>query len=317
MESIKAYLRDIRKVEKLGFEEEIKLARRAKRGDRNARDRLIHANLPLVINMAKKYSFLGLPLTDLIEEGNIGLMHAVTKFNPNKGYRFSTYAAWWIRQYITRAIANQARVVRLPVYINEMISKWRKVSEKLSHKFGRKPTDKEIAKAMGISVGKVKEIAELSGRASSLDRRVIEESSTEFVDLIEDITAKDAVDELVNFFHHEKVAELLGMMPEREREILSMRFGFKEGVTHTLSEVAEKFSLSRERVRQIEANALRKMRKLLTSEQAKKFYSLEKRLKAEESRELHKMTRRRRKTEVKSRKRTFSLRSKKEKHGKR
>ncbi|MCM8778406.1 MAG: RNA polymerase sigma factor RpoD/SigA [Candidatus Omnitrophica bacterium] len=286
MEPIRAYLRDIKKVEKLTAEEEIKLARRAKRGDRIARDRLIHANLPLVINMAKKYSFLGLPLTDLIEEGNIGLMHAVTKFNPNKGYRFSTYAAWWVRQYITRAIANQARVVRLPVYINEMISKLHKVTERLSHKLGRKPTDKEIAKEMDISVRKVKEISQLSSRTSSLDRMVIEQSSTEFVDLVEDVTAKNAVDELVSLFRHEKVAELLSMMPEREREILSMRFGFQEGVPHTLSEVADKFSLSRERIRQIEANALKKMRKLLTSQQAKKFYFLKKRLREEEKKEL-------------------------------
>ncbi|MCM8783456.1 MAG: RNA polymerase sigma factor RpoD/SigA [Candidatus Omnitrophica bacterium] len=287
MEPIKAYLRDIKNVERLSAEEEFKIARRAKRGDRIARDRLIHANLPLVINMAKKYSYLGLPLTDLIEEGNIGLMRAVAKFNPNKGYRFSTYAAWWIRQYITRAIANQARVVRLPVYMNEMISKLRKINEKLSHKFGRKPTDKEIAKEMGISVQKVKEITELSVRSSSLDRMVLpEESSTEFVDLLEDLTSKNAIDELVSLFHHEKITELLGMMPDREREILSMRFGFIGGVTHSLSEVAKKFSISRERVRQIEENALKKLHKLLTSEQIKKISYVEKRLREEEKKEL-------------------------------
>ncbi|MGE4357204.1 MAG: RNA polymerase sigma factor RpoD/SigA [Candidatus Omnitrophota bacterium] len=289
MEPIKAYLRDISRVERLSVEDELKLARRAKRGDRNARDRLIHANLPLVINMAKKYSYLGLPLIDLIEEGNIGLMRAVTKFNPRKGYRFSTYAAWWIRQYITRAIANQARVVRLPVYINEMISKMRKITEKLSHKFGRKPTDKEIAKEMGITVKKVKEIVELSSRSSSLDRSILPEGgSTEFVDILEDATSKHAIDELVSLFHHEKVAELLSMMSEREREILSMRFGFKEGVTHSLSEVAKKFSISRERVRQIEENALKKLHKLLTSEQVKKLSVVEKHLKVEEEKELRK-----------------------------
>lgn len=263
-DAIKAYLKDVSKVERLTPEEELRLARRAKRGDLKARDRIIHANLPLVINMAKKYIYLGIPLADLIEEGNIGLMHAIKKYNPNKGYRFSTYAVWWVRQYITRAIANQARVVRLPVYINEMISKLHKVNEKLSHKFGRKPTYKEIAKEMGIPVKKVKEIEELSSRSSSLDRSVIEESSTEFIDLLEDITAKEAVDELTTLFHREKVIELLNKLPERERKILNMRFGFDKGETHSLSEVAEKFSISRERVRQIEENALKRLRKLLS-----------------------------------------------------
>lgn len=289
MELIRAYLKDVSKVERFTAEEEFKLARKAKRGDLKARERLIHANLPLVINMAKKYTYLGLSLADLIEEGNIGLMHAIKKYNPNKGYRFSTYAVWWIRQYITRAIANQARVVRLPVYINEMISKLRKTTERLSHKFGRKPTDKEIAKEMGISVKKVKEISELSGKTSSLDRGVVEESSTEFVDLLEDVTSKYAMDELVSLFHHEKVAELLSMIPEREREILSMRFGFKDGDIHSLSEVAKKFSISRERVRQIEEKALKKLKKLLTSyDKLKKFTVLKKKIKQQEQRELRK-----------------------------
>jgi RNA polymerase primary sigma factor len=296
MEPIRAYLRDIKKVERLTAEEEVKLARRAKRGDQEARRRMIHANLPLVINMAKKYSYLGMPLIDLIEEGNIGLMRAVTKFNPNKGYRFSTYAAWWIRQYITRAIANQARVVRVPVYMNEMMSKWRKVTERLSHKFGRRPADKEIAKEMQVSISKVKEIADLSLRSSSLDRTVVEESSTQFVDLLEDTTAKTAVDELVKLFHHEKVAELLSLMSERERQILSMRFGFIEGVIHSLNEVAQKFNISRERVRQIEQQALHKLRKLLSSPTAAKaLKAMEKKIKKEEERELDKESKYRKK----------------------
>ncbi len=293
MEPIRAYLRDIKKVERLTAEDEVKLARRAKRGDQEARHRMIHANLPLVINMAKKYSYLGMPLIDLIEEGNIGLMRAMTKFNPSKGYRFSTYAAWWIRQYITRAIANQARVVRVPVYMNEMMNKWRRVTERLAHKFGRRPSDREIAKEMGVSLAKVKEISDLSTRTSSLDRAVVEESATEFVDLLEDATAHTAADELVKLFHHEKVAELLSLMSDRERQILSMRFGFMEGVTHSLSEVAEKFSISRERVRQIEEAALGKLHKLLTSPgAAKALSSVERRIKKEENRELHAKIRR-------------------------
>jgi len=286
MEPIRAYLRDIKKVERLTAEEEIKLARKTKRGDQEARRRMIHANLPLVISMAKRYSYLGMPLTDLIEEGNIGLMRAVAKFNPDKGYRFSTYAAWWIRQYITRAIANQARVVRVPVYMNEMMSKWRKVTEKLAHKFGRKPTEKEVAKEMDVTARKVKEIADLSAKTTSLDRAVVEESTTEFVDLLEDASAHTAADELVKLFHHEKVAELLSMMSERERQILSMRFGFLEGITHSLHEVGQKFSLSRERVRQIEESALHKLRKLLASSTAiKALHSVERKIKKEETRE--------------------------------
>ncbi len=276
MEPIRAYLRDISKVERLSTEEEGKLSRRAKRGDQEARRRMIHANLPLVISMAKKYSYLGMPLIDLIEEGNIGLMRALAKFNPSRGYRFSTYAAWWIRQYITRAIANQSRVVRVPVYMNEMFNKWRKVVEKLSHKSGRKPTDKEIAREMNITVSKVKEITELTAKTSSLDASVAEESSTDFVDLLEDTSSRNATDELVNRFHHEKVAELLGLMSEREREILNMRFGFVEGISHSLSEIAKKFDISRERVRQIEEVALNKLKKLLSSPGAARSFKARK-----------------------------------------
>lgn len=284
MEPLRAYLRDIKKVERLTLDDEIKLARQAKRGNQEARRKIIHANLPLVINLAKKYSYLGIPLIDLIEEGNIGLMRALTKFNPQKGYRFSTYAAWWIRQYITRAIANQARVVRVPVYINEMINKWRRVTERLAHRFGRKPTDREVAKEMDISVTKVKEIADLSARTPSLNRSVVEESSTRFVDLIEDVSSRTAVDELVKLFHHEKVAELLGMMPERERQILTMRFGFMGGQIHSLNEVAQKFGISRERVRQIEETALHKLRRLLSSPSGiKTFYLWKRKIKEREA----------------------------------
>lgn len=259
---LRGYFREIRKIPVLTAEEERELAKRAQRGDEEARVKLIRSNLRLVVKIARKYERLGLPLADLIEEGNIGLIKALNRFNPKLGYRFSTYASWWIRQHIIRAIANQARVVRIPVYMTELLHKWRKVTEKLTHRYGRRPTDKEVAKELKIPVDKVQQLKQLAQTETSLDRQITEEAETEFIDLLQDEEI-EAVDELVNLFEKEEVEELLSMMDERSRKIIVLRFGLKDGIPKTLAEVARHFGITRERVRQIEKEALRKMRQIL------------------------------------------------------
>jgi RNA polymerase primary sigma factor len=262
---VRSYFREIRKIPILTAEEERRLAYLSQNGSEKASKQLIRSNLRLVIKIAKKYSNLGLPFPDLIEEGNIGLIKAVKKYDPRLGYRFSTYAAWWIRQHVIRAIANQARVVRIPVYMNELIHKWRKVTEKLTHRFGRKPKDSELAKELKIPVKKVGRLKQLAQRATSLDVPISEEGEAEFIDLIRDDEIA-AMDELVNLFEREKVDELLSMMDERERDILEMRFGLKDGITKTLAETARRFGVTRERIRQIEKDALDKMKKILSED---------------------------------------------------
>lgn len=262
---VRSYFREIRKIPLLTADEERKLAYRVRRGDEEARMKLIRSNLRLVIKIAKKYANLGLPFPDLIEEGNLGLMKAVNKYDPRMGYRFSTYAAWWIRQHVIRAIANQARVVRIPIYLNELLHKWRKVTEKLTHRYGRKPRDSEIAKELRIPVKKVEELKQLARRVTSLDVPISDEGDAEFIDLLKDDEIR-AMDELVNLFEKEKVDELLSMMDERERKIIEMRFGLIDGIARTLAETARKFGVTRERIRQIEKEALKKMKKILKSE---------------------------------------------------
>jgi len=268
MEAIRTYLKEIRNIPLLTAKEEIELSRRVRKGDKRARERMIRSNLRLVISIAKRYGHLGVPLMDLIEEGNIGLMKAVEKFNPRKGYRFSTYAAWWIRQSITRSIADQGKMIRVPVYVNELMSKWKKVSERLTHKLKRTPRDEEVAKKMRLPRDKAEQISVwLSVKTSSLEAPIGEEGENEVMDLVENQKAVSPDEDITRFLDKERIAGLLGIMSTREKEILDMRFALLGGRIHTLAEVARKLGVSRERVRQIEEAALRKLRKFVQQQE--------------------------------------------------
>jgi RNA polymerase primary sigma factor len=270
MDAIRLYLKDIKKLPLLTAEEEITLAKKIKRGDKAARAKMIQSNLRLVINIAKRYSHLGVSMLDLIEEGNIGLMKAVEKFNPKKGYRFSTYAAWWIRQYISRAIANQGKTVRMPVYVIELLMRYKKVTEHLTNSLKRKPRLSEVAKRMKLPMKRAKQLSKMVSGISSLNAPVGEEGSTEFMDLIEDESIVSAVDELSNFFTAERIRLILEKMSKREQKILTLRFGLKGGSPQTLRDAAKRFGITRERVRQIESAAMRKMREFML-QQEKEF----------------------------------------------
>ncbi|MDP3804114.1 MAG: sigma-70 family RNA polymerase sigma factor [Candidatus Omnitrophota bacterium] len=263
MDSIRLYLKDIKKIPLLTAEEEIDLAERIKKGDSKARVKMIQSNLRLVINIAKRYSHLGVSMMDLIEEGNLGLMKAVGKFNPKRGYRFSTYAAWWIRQYISRAIANQGKTVRMPVYIIELLMRFKKVTEHLTNSLKRKPRLNEIAKRMSLPMKRAKQLSKMVSGTSSLNAPVGDEGSTEFLDLIEDENMMSSADSLSNFLTQERIKLLLEKMSNREQKILSLRFGLKDGVPHTLRDTAKQFGITRERVRQIESAAMKKMREFM------------------------------------------------------
>jgi len=263
MDSIRLYLKDIKKLPLLTAEEELKIALKVKRGDKAARAKMIQSNLRFVISIAKRYSNLGVSMMDLIEEGNMGLMKAVEKFNPKRGYRFSTYAAWWIRQYISRAIANQGKTVRMPVYIIELLMRFKKTTEHLTNSLKRKPRSSEIAKRMRIPIKRVKQLNKMVSGISSLNAPVGDEGSTEFLDLIEDVNMTSAVDELSNFLTQERIKGLLEKMSKREKKILTLRFGLKDGVPHTLRDTAKNFGITRERVRQIESAAMKKMKEFI------------------------------------------------------
>jgi RNA polymerase primary sigma factor len=268
MESLKIYLKEIRTIPLLNAEEEVALSKRIKKGDEQARKTMIRANLRLVINIAKRYMHLGIPFMDLIEEGNLGLMKAVDRFNPKKGFRFSTYAAWWIKQGITRSISEQGKIIRVPVYMNDLIAKWRKKKEQLSQKLKRMPTDEEIAKKLKLSKDKIEQINFwMSTSTSSLEAPIGEDSEGQVSDLIEDeasISPDAAIEHLLD---KERVNSLLEGMTEREREILDLRFGLADKKPRTLAEVAKKLGVSRERIRQIEEAALRKLKKFITEQE--------------------------------------------------
>ncbi len=272
MDPIRLYLKDIKNLPLLTPEEEIYLAKRIKKGDNFARHKMIQSNLRLVINIAKRYSGLGVSMLDLIEEGNLGLMKAVEKFNPNKGYRFSTYAAWWIRQYISRAIANQGKTVRIPVYITEMMSRFKKVIDHLSNALKRKPRLSEISKKMRLPMKRVKLLNKMMAGISSLNAPIGEEGTTEFMNLIEDESIISAVDGLSNFLMQERIKGLLEKMQKRERKILSLRFGLKDGVPHTLRDTAKHFGITRERVRQIESAAMKKIREMMVQQEKESVF---------------------------------------------
>lgn len=267
MDAIRLYLKDIKHLPLLTPEEEISLAEKIKKGDKAARHKMIQSNLRLVINIAKRYSHLGVSMLDLIEEGNLGLMKAVEKFNPKKGYRFSTYAAWWIRQYISRAIANQGKTVRVPVYIIELLMRYKKITEHLTSNLNRKPRLNEIAKRMHLPMKRVKQLHKMVSGVSSLNAPVGEEGSTEFMDLIEDEKMESALDGLSNFLTQQRIKDLLEKMSKREKKILNLRFGLKDGVSHTLRDTAKHFGITRERVRQIESAAMKKMREFMIQQE--------------------------------------------------
>lgn len=266
MENIKSYIREVRKVPLLTAKEEMALAKKVRKGDLEARDMMIRSNLRLVINIAKRYIYLGIPFMDLIEEGNVGLMKAVEKFNPNKGFRFSTYAAWWIKQSVTRSIFEQSRTIRIPVYVNELLSKYKKTNEKLMGKLRRMPTDSEVAKSMKVSLDKITKLHGCVAKPTSLDTPIDEDGGSEIIDLIEDKSSASPEKALNNFFDKERLNSLLEFVNEREHEVLNMRFGLIDGTSYTLADVAKKLRVSRERVRQIEENALKKLKKFMAEQ---------------------------------------------------
>jgi RNA polymerase primary sigma factor len=268
MESLKLYLKEIRTIPLLTAEEEVKLSKRIKKGDEQARKHMIRANLRLVINIAKRYMYLGIPFLDLIEEGNLGLMKAVEKFNHKKGFRFSTYAAWWIKQGITRSISEQGKMIRVPVYMNEMITKWRKKKEQLSQRLKRAPTDQEIAKSLKLPKDKIGQINFwMTSTTSSLEAPLGDESEGQVSDLIEDEGAVSPDASIGQLMDKERVEGLLDIMSDREREILDMRFGLNNTPSQTLAEVAKKLGVSRERIRQIEEGALKKLKKFVVEQE--------------------------------------------------
>lgn len=268
MEALKTYLKEIRSIPLLTPEEEIKLAKRVQKGDEQARKQMIRANLRLVINIAKRYMHLGIPLLDLIEEGNLGLMKVVDKFDPKRGFRFSTYAAWWIRQGITRSISEQGKMIRVPVYMSELITKWKKTRERLSQKLKRIPTDDEIAKKLKLSKTRIAQINFwMSSTTSSLEAPIGEESENQISDLIEDEASVSPDRAIERMLDKERVKNLLAAMTERERYVLDMRFGLIGAKPHTLAEVAKKLDVSRERIRQIEKAALQKLRKFVNHQE--------------------------------------------------
>jgi len=261
---IKIYLREIGQIPLLTPQEEIELAARIKKGDREARALMIKANLRLVVKIAHDYANLGLPLLDLISEGNIGLMKAVERFDPAKGGKLSTYAAWWIKQSIKRALANQSKTIRLPVHLVDKISKMRRVSLQMSEELGREPTDEELAEEIGISSGKVSQLKTVSIRPASLDAPISDDDSTEFGEIVGDEDAQTPFELLRDKNLRDEVSELLEVLDDRERKIIFQRFGLDGGKPKTLEEVGKKFGVTRERIRQLQNIALAKLRRALS-----------------------------------------------------
>lgn len=270
MDPIKAYLQDIRKIPLLTAQEEIDLSRKVHKGDRKARDRMIRSNLRLVISIAKRYMNLGVPLSDLIEEGNIGLMKGVEKFDPERGFRFSTYAAWWIKQGISRSIIDQGKMIRVPVYMNEEILKYKKVTEELTHRLKRKPRIGEVAKRLQVSVDKIRDLENSITKMSSLEAPIGEEGEGQVKDMIADESFTSPDEHLDIFFNQERTQSFLEMLDERERKIIGMRFGLLDGEVHTLAEVADELGISRERVRQIEVATINKIRQTIEKQRMDK-----------------------------------------------
>ena len=269
---VRMYLKEIGQVKLLTAEEEIELAKRVSEGDKKAKDRLTEANLRLVVSIAKKYSGRGLHILDLIQEGNTGLIRAVDKFDYTKGNKFSTYATWWIRQAITRAIADQARTIRIPVHMVEVINKATRCNRKLVQELGREPTLEEIAAELNLPIEKIIEANRTAADTLSLDMPVGDEEDTTIGSFVEDDNTPGPVDATSNAMLSEALTEILGTLTEREADVLRMRFGMYDGRTHTLEEVGQIFGVTRERIRQIENKAIRKLRHPSRAKKIKDFY---------------------------------------------
>eukprot|EP00903_Cladosiphon_okamuranus_P003844 g3842.t1 len=265
--SLKLYLREISKTPLLTVQEEIELAERIKNGDGEARAHMIRANLRLVVKIAQDYSNYGLPVTDLISEGNIGLMKAVERFDPEKGGKLSTYAAWWIKQSIKRALANQSKTIRLPVHMVDKIAKMRRISSMLAEALGREPTDEELSEEVGLPRRKLAMLKQASQRPTSLDAPINDGESTEFGEIISDDRAENPLEMLADKNLHGEIDGLLDMLDDRERRIIDERFGLSGAKPLTLEEVGREFGVTRERIRQLQNSALTKMRRALSKKE--------------------------------------------------
>ncbi len=269
---VRMYLKEIGQVKLLTAEEEVELAKRVAEGDKRAKDQLTEANLRLVVSIAKKYSGRGLHILDLIQEGNTGLIRAVDKFDYTKGNKFSTYATWWIRQAITRAIADQARTIRVPVHMVEVINKAARCNRKLVQELGREPTMEEVAAELGLPVEKIIEANRTAADTLSLDTPVGDEEDTTIGSFVEDDNTPGPADATSNTLLAEALGEILDTLTDREADVLRMRFGMYDGRTHTLEEVGQIFGVTRERIRQIENKAIRKLRHPSRAKKIKDFY---------------------------------------------
>lgn len=263
-ENLSTYLKEISRQALLSYEEEIELAKRIKKGDQEARKKLIISNLRLVVSVANKYLHYGLPLLDLIEEGNLGLIKAVDKYEYTKGYKFSTYATWWIRQSISRFLANYGRTIRIPVYMTEHVIKYKQATQRLYKEWGRKPTIEEVAIELEVTPEEVAELHKYSQKITSLEATVGTDEGVELGELIEDTQSIDPVDIVARVFRDQKLMQMLGQLTQREADILRFRYGLADGDPHTLKETGDRFGLTRERIRQIEMKAIKKLRKYIT-----------------------------------------------------
>ena len=270
---VRMYLKEIGRISLLSSEEELDLSVRIVNGDENAKNILAESNLRLVVSIAKRYVGRGLLFLDLIQEGNIGLMKAVEKFDYGKGFKFSTYATWWIRQAITRALADQARTIRVPVHMVETINKMARVQRQMTLELNREPSEEELAEKMGISVEKVREVMKISQDPVSLDTPIGEEDDSHLGDFIKDERSMSPEEYATNEILKEEIRNVLMTLQEREQEVLELRFGLIDGTSHTLEEVGKKFNVTRERIRQIEAKALRKLRHPSRAKKLKDFLS--------------------------------------------
>lgn len=268
---VRMYLKEIGRIPLLSSEEEIELAKRMEEGDEEAKKKLSEANLRLTVSIAKRYSGRGMQFLDLIQEGNLGLIKAVEKFDYRKGYKFSTYATWWIRQSITRAIADQARTIRIPVHMVETMNRVNRTSRRLLQEYGREPTPEEIAEAMKLPVERVLEISKISQEPVSLETPIGEEEDSHLGDFIQDEHIPVPADEAAHTLLREQLEKVMDTLSEREQKVLALRFGLEDGKPHTLEEVGREFQVTRERIRQIEAKALRKLRHPTRSRKLRDF----------------------------------------------
>ena len=268
---VRIYLKEIGRIPLLSSEEEIELAKRMEEGDEEAKKKLSEANLRLTVSIAKRYSGRGMQFLDLIQEGNLGLIKAVEKFDYRKGYKFSTYATWWIRQSITRAIADQARTIRIPVHMVETMNRVNRTSRRLLQEYGREPTPEEIAEAMNLPVERVLEISKISQEPVSLETPIGEEEDSHLGDFIQDEHIPVPADEAAHTLLREQLEKVMDTLSEREQKVLALRFGLEDGKPHTLEEVGREFQVTRERIRQIEAKALRKLRHPTRSRKLRDF----------------------------------------------